>query len=134
MVADTELIMPQIKVVDPNIAGHPLLPTPKQVQAQLPATAASLETVARGREAGRRILDGDDPRVFLVVGPCSLHDPEAALEYAQRLRALARRVESRFVLAMRVCFEKPRTTVGWKGLINDPDMNDSFHIEKGLKS
>ena len=74
-----------------------------------------------------------DPRLFVVVGPCSIHDPAAAREYAQRLRELAGKVDKTMLLVMRVYFEKPRTTVGWKGLINDPDMDDSFHIEKGIR-
>ena len=80
----------------------------------------------------RAILERRDPRLFIVVGPCSIHDVVAAREYAGRLRALAARVESTMLLIMRVYFEKPRTTVGWKGLINDPDIDDSFHIEKGI--
>ncbi|MBI4422251.1 MAG: 3-deoxy-7-phosphoheptulonate synthase [Elusimicrobia bacterium] len=120
-------------LINTNIAGHSLLPTPGQVRESLPASPASLEAVARGRRQIRDILDRRDRRLLLVVGPCSIHDPEAALEYAERLAGLARRVEDRFLVAMRVYFEKPRTTVGWKGLINDPFMNDSFHIERGLR-
>ncbi len=100
---------------------------------QLPASDKSLATVAAGRRAICDILDGKDDRLLMVVGPCSIHDPKAALEYAGRLQELAEKVSDRFLLCMRVYFEKPRTTVGWKGLINDPDMNDSFHIEAGLK-
>ncbi|MDO8757220.1 MAG: 3-deoxy-7-phosphoheptulonate synthase, partial [Elusimicrobiota bacterium] len=100
---------------------------------QLPASDASLATVAAGRRAILDILDGKDDRLLMVVGPCSIHDPKAALEYAGRLKVLADKVSEHFLLCMRVYFEKPRTTVGWKGLINDPDMNDSFHIEAGLK-
>ena len=81
----------------------------------------------------RDILDRRDPRLFVVVGPCSIHDLDAAREYAGRLRALAERVSPTLYLVMRVYFEKPRTTVGWKGLVNDPDMDDSFHIEKGIR-
>ncbi len=87
----------------------------------------------RSRQVVRRILDRDDPRLFVVVGPCSIHDPAAAREYAQRLSGLAAKVDKTMLLVMRVYFEKPRTTVGWKGLINDPDMDDSFHIEKGIR-
>ena len=126
--------MTDARLVDTNIAGHFSLATPRQVRALLPASKACLDTVARGRRDIRDILDGRDDRLFLVVGPCSIHDPRAAFEYAQRLRELAGKVEGRFLLAMRVYFEKPRTTVGWKGLINDPRMNDSFHIEEGLKA
>ena len=122
------------RIVDTNIAGHYSLPAPRQVHALLPATTKSLDTVARGRREIRAILDGKDDRLFVVVGPCSIHDPRAAFEYAQRLRELAEKVKDRFVLVMRVYFEKPRTTVGWKGLINDPRMNGSFHVEEGLKA
>ena len=86
----------------------------------------------RGREAVRAILERRDPRLFVVVGPCSIHDVAAAREYAERLKGLADRVAPTLLLIMRVYFEKPRTTVGWKGLINDPDLDDSFHIEKGI--
>jgi 3-deoxy-7-phosphoheptulonate synthase len=122
------------RLVDTNISGHYSLPAPRQVQKLLPATARSLETVARGRREIRAILDGKDERLFVVVGPCSIHDPRAAFEYAERLRELAEKVKDRFVLVMRVYFEKPRTTVGWKGLINDPRMDGTFHIEDGLKA
>ena len=121
-------------LVDANISGHHSLPSPRAVQELLPATKEHLETVSLGREEVRRILRGEDDRLFVVVGPCSIHDPEAAFEYARRLRALADEVKSRFVLVMRIYFEKPRTTVGWKGLINDPRMDGSFHIEEGLKA
>jgi 3-deoxy-7-phosphoheptulonate synthase len=110
-----------------------LLPTPEQVKQELALPASSEEFVFRSRGAVRRILDREDPRLFVVVGPCSIHDPVAAREYATRLRGLAQRVEGTMLVLMRVYFEKPRTTVGWKGLINDPDMDDSFHIEKGIR-
>ncbi|MBI2385135.1 MAG: 3-deoxy-7-phosphoheptulonate synthase [Elusimicrobia bacterium] len=125
--------MDKKRLVDANVAGHTLLPPPREVTGQLPASEASLETVAAGRRAILDILDGKDDRLLMVVGPCSIHDPKAALEYAGRLKVLADKVSDRFLLCMRVYFEKPRTTIGWKGLINDPDMNDSFHIEAGLK-
>jgi 3-deoxy-7-phosphoheptulonate synthase len=116
-----------------NVLSSELLPTPEQVKQDLPLTPAAEEFVYRSRQAVRRILDRDDPRLFVVVGPCSIHDPVAARDYAARLRGLATRVERTMLLIMRVYFEKPRTTVGWKGLINDPDMDDSFHIEKGIR-
>ena len=122
----------KLRLMDTNIAGRYLLPTPGQVQSLLPASARSLKTVAEGRRTIRKILDGRDKRLFLIVGPCSIHDPKAALEYAGRLKDLADRVAGRFLLVMRVYFEKPRTTIGWKGLINDPRMDDSFRIEEGL--
>ncbi len=125
--------MSEQKLVNVNVAGYNLLPTPKQIQAQFPVSEKSQETVFQGRRLIRDILDGKDPRLFVVIGPCSIHDPKAALEYAQRLQKLADRVRDKLFLVMRVYFEKPRTTVGWKGLINDPFMDDSFHIEEGLK-
>ena len=118
---------------DLNIAGRDELITPKSLIAELPITQAAGETVAAGRQAVRDILDGKDPRILVVVGPCSIHDTEAALDYARRLRALADEVSDTLLIVMRVYFEKPRTTVGWKGLINDPYMDDSFQVEKGLR-
>ena len=115
-----------------NVASSDLLATPEEIKRRLPLTAKGAKTVFESREIVRAILERRDPRLFVVVGPCSIHDPAAAREYAGRLRELANRVESTLLLIMRVYFEKPRTTVGWKGLINDPDMDDSFHIEKGI--
>ena len=115
-----------------NVLSSEILPTPEEVKRLLPLPPESEEFVYRSRGAVRRILDREDPRLFVVVGPCSIHDPVAAREYAERLKALSARVEGTMLLLMRVYFEKPRTTVGWKGLINDPDMDDSFHIEKGI--
>jgi len=116
-----------------NVASSELLPTPEQIKQEMPLPDAAEEFVFRSRSALRRILDREDPRLFVVVGPCSIHDPVAAREYATRLRELAGRVERTMLVLMRVYFEKPRTTIGWKGLINDPDMDDSFHIEKGIR-
>lgn len=115
-----------------NVASQELLPTPEQVKLALPLSARAERTVVSGRETVRRILARHDTRLFVVVGPCSIHDVRAAQEYAGRLKALADEVSDTLFLVMRVYFEKPRTTVGWKGLINDPFMDDSFHIEKGL--
>jgi 3-deoxy-7-phosphoheptulonate synthase len=115
-----------------NVISSDLLATPEEVKRRLPLTAAAGDTVYRSREAVRAILERRDPRLFVVVGPCSIHDVAAAREYAGRLQSLAAQVQSTMLLIMRVYFEKPRTTVGWKGLINDPDMDDSFHIEKGI--
>jgi len=116
-----------------NVVSSELLATPEAIKRDLPLTQAAEDFVYRSRQAVRRILDRDDPRLFIVVGPCSIHDPAAAREYAQRLRGLAAQVDKTMLLVMRVYFEKPRTTVGWKGLINDPDMDDSFHVEKGIR-
>jgi 3-deoxy-7-phosphoheptulonate synthase len=115
-----------------NVAASDLLATPEEVKRRLPLTARATDTVLNGREAVRAILERRDPRLFVVIGPCSIHDVAAAREYAGRLKALADRVAPTLLLIMRVYFEKPRTTVGWKGLINDPDLDDSFHIEKGI--
>jgi 3-deoxy-7-phosphoheptulonate synthase len=124
----------KITLIDTNISGHHSLPAPRQVQRLLPASKACLATVAAARRSIRDVLDGKDKRLFIVVGPCSIHDPRAALEYARRLAGLADKVRDRFLIVMRVYFEKPRTTVGWKGLINDPRMDGSYHIEEGLKA
>jgi len=118
---------------DTRVDSFTRVVTPAQLHAELPADAAAHATVARTRAALRAILHGADRRRFLVVGPCSVHDTEAALEYAGRLRELAREVEDTLLLVMRVYFEKPRTTVGWKGLINDPGLDGSFDIERGLR-
>ena len=116
-----------------NVASSELLPTPDEVKRALPLSARAEDTVFSARIVLRDIIDRKDPRLFVVIGPCSIHDIGAAREYAQRLAALAKRTEKTLYLIMRVYFEKPRTTVGWKGLINDPDMDDSFHIEKGIR-
>jgi 3-deoxy-7-phosphoheptulonate synthase len=115
-----------------NVASSDLLATPEEVKRRLPLSARAADTVLRGRGAVRAILERRDARLFVVVGPCSIHDVAAAREYAGRLKALSDRVAPTLLLIMRVYFEKPRTTVGWKGLINDPDLDDSFHIEKGI--
>ncbi len=122
----------QDRLQNVNVASSDLLATPEEVKQRLPLTARAAETVLRGREAVRDILERRDSRLFVVVGPCSIHDVTAAREYAGRLNALATQVAPTLLLIMRVYFEKPRTTVGWKGLINDPDLDDSFHIEKGI--
>jgi len=116
-----------------NVLSSEILPTPEQVKQAQPLAPAAEEFVVRSRHAVRRILDREDPRLFVVVGPCSIHDVVAAREYAARLRGLAQRVDKTMLLLMRVYFEKPRTTVGWKGLINDPDMDDSFRVERGIE-
>ena len=115
-----------------NVISKTDLPTPAEVKAALPLDAATEKAIIASRQVIRNIHDGRDPRLFAVVGPCSIHDIAAAHEYAQRLKLLADRVADAIVIVMRVYFEKPRTTVGWKGLINDPYMDDSFHVEKGI--
>jgi 3-deoxy-7-phosphoheptulonate synthase len=117
-----------------NVSSFETMPTPEELHAQLPLTDAAGNSVMQGREALRNILDRKDPRMFAVVGPCSIHDPVAGLDYARRLMKLQEEVKDTMLLVMRVYFEKPRTTTGWKGYINDPDMDDSFHIERGMAS
>ncbi|HMU90559.1 MAG: 3-deoxy-7-phosphoheptulonate synthase [Pseudomonadales bacterium] len=116
-----------------NVISQDVLLTPVQLKREIPASELAQSTVAAGRQTLCNILDGKDHRLFVVVGPCSIHDLDAAREYAGKLRQLARQVEDTLVLVMRVYFEKPRTTVGWKGLINDPYMDDSFRIDEGLR-
>jgi 3-deoxy-7-phosphoheptulonate synthase len=116
-----------------NVASMEAIASPREVQERLPVSEAAARTVLAGREALRAILEREDRRLFVVVGPCSIHDPQAALEYAARLRRLADEVRETMVLVMRVYFEKPRTSVGWKGFINDPRMDDSFRMEEGLR-
>ncbi len=111
---------------------RPLIP-PAILMEELPMTDRATQVVVRARSAAGRIMAGEDPRLLVVVGPCSIHDPVAAREYAGRLAEAARRFEQELFLIMRVYFEKPRTTVGWKGLINDPDLDGSFSINKGLR-
>jgi 3-deoxy-7-phosphoheptulonate synthase len=117
-----------------NVAAFDAMPTPAILHARLPLTEAAGAAVMRGRETLRNILDRRDPRLFAVVGPCSIHDPAAGLDYARRLAALQAEVEDTLVLVMRVYFEKPRTTTGWKGYVNDPDMDDSFHVDRGMEN
>ena len=116
-----------------NIEAFEPMPTPEEIHARVPLSEAAAESVLAGRRTLERILDGTDPRVFVVVGPCSIHDPVAGLDYARRLKKLADEVAGTMVLVMRVYFEKPRTATGWKGYINDPRMDDSFHIEEGMQ-
>jgi len=115
-----------------NVESQEILITPEALKAELPVSDSAHAVIDAGREAVRRVLDRDDHRIIVVIGPCSIHDPEQALEYARRLKALNEKVQDSLLLVMRVYFEKPRTTTGWKGLINDPYLNDSFKIEDGL--
>jgi 3-deoxy-7-phosphoheptulonate synthase len=120
------------RVEDLNILSCSRLITPERLKAELPITDAAAGSVMQGRQVIKDILDRRDKRLFIVVGPCSIHDPDAALAYGKRLKALADEVQDTLYLVMRVYFEKPRSTVGWKGLINDPHLNGSFEIEEGL--
>jgi 3-deoxy-7-phosphoheptulonate synthase len=115
-----------------NIQSIATLTTPYEMRRHLPQTPATQRTVVRGRDTIERILDREDPRLLAVVGPCSIHDLKAAAEYAQRLQALATQIADSIFVIMRVYFEKPRTALGWKGLINDPFMNESFRVDEGL--
>ena len=115
-----------------NILAQRTLPPPSQLHLDIAASAAATHNVNAARAALSEILSGRDKRLIVVVGPCSIHDPKAAMEYAHKLKALADALKDQLFIVMRVYFEKPRTTVGWKGLINDPHMDDSFEIEEGL--
>src|SRR5512136_870296 len=116
-----------------NIEAFDAMPTPEEIHARLPLSETAAQTVVAGRRALTRILDREDNRVFVVVGPCSIHDPVAGLDYARRLARLGAELSDVLYVVMRVYFEKPRTSVGWKGFINDPFMDDSFRIDVGME-
>lgn len=109
------------------------LPTPREINAELPLPDKAAELVAKSRKETQDVLRGDDDRLLVVVGPCSAHDPEAVLDYARRLSAASERLADDLLIVMRVYFEKPRTTTGWKGLINDPALDGSYDIPRGLR-
>lgn len=111
---------------------HPLI-SPAVLQEELAVTKAEADFVTTSRDTVKNVLNGSDPRLLVVVGPCSIHDTNAALEYAERLGDLAQEVAGKLFVVMRVYFEKPRTTVGWKGLLYDPDLDGTHHINKGLR-
>jgi 3-deoxy-7-phosphoheptulonate synthase len=115
-----------------NVSAFDPMPSPEEILARVPLSPIAADVVMRSREVLRHILDRSDHRLFVVVGPCSIHDPVAGLDYAHRLKALADEVSQTLYLVMRVYFEKPRTTTGWKGYINDPDMDDSFRVDQGM--
>ncbi len=121
------------RIYNVNVISQDVLLTPEEVKARVPMTPRAQATVLDGRQSLENILDRSDHRLMVVVGPCSIHDPSAAMDYAQRLKRVADEVADTLFVVMRVYFEKPRTTTGWKGLINDPHMNDSFDIEEGLQ-
>ncbi|MGO4472138.1 3-deoxy-7-phosphoheptulonate synthase [Arthrobacter sp. M-10] len=110
------------------------LPTPQEISAELPLDAKASAVVERGRDGVRAIMDGVDDRLLVIVGPCSIHDPKAGLEYARRLVSQAEKHKEDLLIVMRAYFEKPRTTVGWKGLINDPHLDGSHDIAAGLRA
>ena len=115
-----------------NVIAKEKLPSPKALKDTLPLTKKASRTVLKTRRDLISILDGKDDRLVVVVGPCSIHDIDLAKDYANKLKELAKEVSDSFLILMRVYFEKPRTTTGWKGLINDPDIDDSFQIDKGI--
>ncbi len=124
--------MPRSAVHNINVESQKLLVTPAALKSIVPISEANIGFVLDARQRINDILDRKDQRLLVVVGPCSIHDTDAAMEYAFKLRALAKEVDDALYIVMRVYFEKPRTTTGWKGLINDPHLNDSFDIETGL--
>lgn len=124
--------MTDIQVDDLNVVSQELLISPAELKRKIPLTEKARDVITNAREVVRNILDRKDHRIFVVIGPCSIHDVAAAKDYAQRLKKLADEVSDTIYVVMRVYFEKPRTTVGWKGLINDPYLDDSFKIEDGL--
>jgi 3-deoxy-7-phosphoheptulonate synthase len=121
------------RVTDLHIARNVPLPSPARLQAEIPRGDARADFVARSRSHLRSLLAGNDPRLLVIVGPCSIHDTDAGIEYAHRLAALAERLRDKLHLVMRVYFEKPRTTVGWKGLIMDPHLDGTDDIPTGLR-
>ena len=120
------------ETVDVNIRQLDPIPAPRYFLKELPLTNEMSDLVLKSRQEIRDVLHGRDDRLLAIVGPCSIHDPKAAHEYAERLAAVKKELDDRLVIVMRVYFEKPRTTVGWKGLINDPDIDGSCNIRKGL--
>ncbi len=117
---------------DLRITAIKELASPQHILNDLPVTEKAAKTVFDARQAIYKILHKEDDRLLVVIGPCSIHDPGAAIEYATHLKVLADELSDDLLIVMRVYFEKPRTTVGWKGLINDPDLDNSFHINKGV--
>jgi len=122
------------RVSDTRIIGYEPLLSPAALLDELPLSAAQQETIERTRTEVRAVLDGADDRLLVVTGPCSVHDPKAALDYAARLAGLRERYADDLLIVMRVYFEKPRTVTGWKGLINDPLMDGSFDVHRGLRT
>ena len=121
------------ETVDVNIRQLDPIPAPRVFLRSRPLDSERMELVRDSRQAIRDVLHGRDDRLLVITGPCSVHDPEAALEYARRLSVVNERLKDRLLIVMRVYFEKPRTTVGWKGLINDPDLDGTFNIRKGIR-
>ena len=124
--------MSMSKIENINVISYKKLITPDQIKTELPATENAINTVNEARLTIQNILDGKDHRLFIVIGPCSIHDTKAAIDYAKKLKKLSKEVSDSIFIVMRVYFEKPRTTTGWKGLINDPYLDGSFKISEGL--
>ena len=124
----------KIQTSNLRVTSFSALPTPHEVIEELPASAEQSAVVDRGRAEIRAVMDGVDDRLLVIVGPCSIHDPEAGLDYARRLAAVAQKHSSELLIVMRAYFEKPRTTVGWKGLINDPRLDGSHDVAAGLRT
>ncbi|HXZ53866.1 MAG TPA: 3-deoxy-7-phosphoheptulonate synthase AroG [Burkholderiales bacterium] len=121
------------KVDDVRIREIKELAPPSHLLREFPCTEKTEELTYNTRQAIHRVLHGSDDRMLVIIGPCSIHDPKAGLEYAQRLLETKRELEKDLIVVMRVYFEKPRTTVGWKGLVNDPDLDGTYQINKGLR-
>ncbi len=117
---------------DLHIQGYKAMITPNSLKQKLPLSQQAEETVRTGRNSIERILNKEDKRILVISGPCSIHDEKAALDYAERLKALSNELQETMSIVMRVYFEKPRTTVGWKGFINDPNLDGSCDMETGL--
>lgn len=128
-----EMTSTAVSIQDINIKTTTPLIAPVDLKSEIPLSDDVAQRVYDSRETIKRILKGEDRRVIAVVGPCSIHNPQIGIEYAERLAPIAKEVSDRIVVVMRVYFEKPRTTVGWKGLINDPGLNDTFDMSRGLK-
>ena len=124
----------KLKIENLRVESITRLITPRKLKEELPLNGTALATVAGGRDAVRAVVQRRDPRLLVIVGPCSIHDPAAALDYARRLAALTEQVRERVLVVMRVYFEKPRTTIGWKGFINDPHLDDSCDLQYGLRA
>jgi 3-deoxy-7-phosphoheptulonate synthase len=124
----------KLKIENLRVESITRLITPRKLKEELPLTGIALASVAAGREAVRAVIQRRDPRLLVIIGPCSIHDPSAALDYARRLAALNEQVRERVLIVMRVYFEKPRTTIGWKGFINDPHLDDSCDLQYGLRA
>lgn len=130
---EDKLVKMKYRTDDLRIVEIKEVSPPSTVHAEYPITDQATETIFTTRNAIHHVLHGQDDRLLVIIGPCSIHDPVAALEYATRLQAIRNELSDDLLIVMRVYFEKPRTTVGWKGLINDPGLDDSYHINEGLR-